>query len=199
MKALQVFLYHDQYFKQRYEICCHIVQVAFRELTIFRICARVRYRPQQALYDFLQKLCGELVGLKESQPNELQSLSAKSRTLEEGLKLFDEVINFSYCSHDDALPMIVPTSRHPSCSFCGGEIFRTAFCCASSCVRDDATDDMVDSKIILCNLCFVDGRGCRCGSMTPHRLQSLRGLVGLRTRIADLLGGLLDEDGSGWL
>jgi hypothetical protein len=95
--------------------------------------------------------------------------------------------------------MIVLGSPHPSCSFCGGELFRTAFRCTGSCVRNDAIDDVVDSKIILCNLCFVDGRGCRCGSMTPYRLQPLEGLVNLRTRIADMLDSLLDEDGSGWL
>ena len=137
--------------------------------------------------------------LKGSRPNELESLSEKSRVLERGLKLFDEVINFDLCSRDNELPMIVLVSPHPSCSFCGGELFRTAFHCTGTCVQDNAANDTPDSKIVLCSLCFVDGRGCRCGSMTPYRLQSLEGLVDLRTQIADLLGSLLDEDGSEWL
>lgn len=160
---------------------------------------RTRYRPQRVLYTFLQGLSEEVVNLKEAQPNDLESLSEKSRTLEQGLRLFDEVINFSYCSCDDELPTIEPLSPHTSCSFCGGELFRTAFCCAGSCVRDDAAGDMVDFKIVLCDLCFVDGRACRCGTMIPYRLQSLEGLINLRTKIADVLDGLIDNRGSGWL
>jgi hypothetical protein len=124
-------------------------------------------------------------------------LSAKSGTLERGLRLLDEVIRSSYCSQDESLPLIELTLPPPPCSFCGGELFRTVFCCTDSCIRDGATSGSVDSKILICNLCFADGRACRCGSMTPNRLQPLAGLIELRTNIVTLLG-LTDENRPSW-
>jgi hypothetical protein len=135
--------------------------------------------------------------LKEYQPNDRGPLLAESSTLEQGLRLLDEVICFSHCLNDSEIPTSEPLSPYPSCSFCGGELFRTAFLCAGSCVRDGAADDTAGSKVVFCNLCVVDGRTCRCGSMTPYRFQSLEELVNLRAKIADLLDGLVDEAGPG--
>ena len=137
------------------------------------------------------------MGLKGSQPNNLDLLLEKSSTLQQGLRLLDEVISFTHCLRDNEILASGSLSLYTPCSFCGGEIFRTAFLCAGSCVRDGAAIDTAGSKIVLCNLCVVNGHVCRCGSMTPCRLQPLDGLVNLRTKIADLLDGLVDEVGPG--
>ena len=185
MQALEAFIYHDMIFKQRYED----YGLIFSELIPCRICTRIRYHPHQILCDTVSKLHGELANLKQLRPNDLVSLSAKSGSLEKGLRLLDEVINLSYCPQDDTLPMIELTPT-PPCSFCGGELFRTVFCCTASCAPGTATDGSVNSKILLCNLCFVDGRTCRCGSMEPCRLQPLAELFELRDNVATLLGSI---------
>lgn len=149
------------------------------------ICTQIRHRPHQILCDTVFRLYEELFNLKHSQPNNLALFSAKSGSLETGLGLLDEVINFSYCSQDDILPLIELTPP-PPCSFCGGELFRVVFCCTGSCVCDSAGS--VDSKVLICILCFADGRACRCGSMAPYRLRPLAGLLRLREDIATLLG-----------
>lgn len=193
LQALEAFIYHDMIFKQRYDGC----EPALYKLTLSSICARIRHHPHRILCDTVRQLHEELANLKQSQPSDLTLFSEKSRILERGFRLLDEVINSSYCSQDELLPLIGLTLQ-PPCSFCGGELFRTVFRCADSCTCDDTTGGSVDSKILICNLCFVDGRACRCGSMKPYRLQPLEGLIELRTNIADLLG-LTDEGEPSWL
>lgn len=194
LQALEMFVYHDMFFKQRYDNC----KSALYKLTLFSICARIRYHPLQILCNTVLKLHEELAHLKRSQPNDpVVSLSAKSETLKRGFRLLDAVISSSYYSQDESLPLI-KLSPPPPCSFCGGELFRTAFRCTDSCARDDATSESMGSKILICNLCFVDGRACRCGSMTPYRLQPLDGLIELRTNIAELLGSI-DGAETSWL
>lgn len=189
-QALETFIYHDMIFKQRYDDR----EPVPNRLTLSSICVQIRHHPNQILCDTVLKLHEELVNLKRSQPNDFALLSAKSGILERGFRLLDEVVNSSHCSQDESLPLIELTTQ-PSCSFCGGELFRTVFCCTDSCTRDGATSGSVDSKILICNLCFIDGRACRCGSMKPYRLQPLERLVELRTSIADLLS-IEDEGGS---
>ncbi|KAF9647382.1 hypothetical protein BDM02DRAFT_3129802 [Thelephora ganbajun] len=162
-----------------------------------RICAKIRYHPHQILCSIVLKLYEELVNLKRSQPNNLSLLLAKSGILKWGFSLLDEVINSSYCSQDKLLPVVEPTLPPPPCSFCGGELFQTVFCCTDSCVRDGVTSSSVDCKILICNYCFIDGRACRCGSMAPYRIQPLDGLIELRMNIANLLGAS-DENDSAW-
>lgn len=155
-------------------------------LTPFSICVKTRYHPHQIIYTAVLKLYEELIDLKQSQTND-PSLSAKSATLERGFKLLDEVIDYSHCTQDESLPVIELTLSPPPCSFCGGEIFRTVFCCAGSCIRDGATDGSAECKILICSHCFIDGRACHCGSMDPYRLQPLDKLIELRKNIANLL------------
>jgi len=186
-----MFIYHDRIFKQRYDD----YRLSFYALISFSICTKTRYHPHQILCSTVVKLHEELLNLKRSQTNDPSSLSAKSGTLERVLRLLDEVINSSYCPQDELLPVIELTLPPPPCSFCGGEIFRTVFCCTDSCIRDGATGGSADCKVLICNHCFIDGRACRCGSMTPYRTQPLDRLIELRENVANLLG-LSDENSS---
>lgn len=171
---------------------------AHSKLTLFSTCVKIRYHPQQVLCDTISRLHDELAGLKQSQPNDLVLLSAKSGTLKKGLMLLDEVINYTHCPQDDLFPLMELASTSPSCSFCGGELFRATFRCSDSCTRDsyDGPSGLEDSKILICNLCFVDGRACRCGSMEPYRLQPLDGLIKLRGSVVKLLGSANEDESS---
>jgi len=193
LQGLEMFIYHDRILKQRYDDCNR----TFSSLTSSSICAKIRYHPHRILCNTVLELHEELFHLKQSQPNDLLLLSAKSEVLRRVFALLDEVVKSSYCLQDELLPIIkLPTSPSP-CSFCGGEIFRTVFRCTNSCVRDDATNDSVDDKILICNLCFIDGCACRCGSMAPHRLQPLAELLDLRANVVNLLS-LSDEHNPAW-
>ena len=191
LQGLETYIYHDMIFRQRYDDC----EPVFYTLIPFSVCAKVRHHPRQVLCSTVLKLYEELSDLKQSQQNNLLLLSTKSGILERGLRLLDEVINSSYCSRDELLPVIDLASPPPPCSFCAGELFRTVFCCTGSCICDGEASDLVDCKILICDYCFIDGRACRCGSMTPYRIQPLDGLIALRANVASVLD-LSDENRS---
>lgn len=193
LQGLEMFIYHDRIFKQRYDDRGPISHF----LTPLSVCAKIRYRPHRILCDIVLGLYEELFDLKRSQPNDQSSLLAKSGILERTFDLLDEVVKSSYCSQDELLPITELPSPPPPCSFCGGELFRTVFRCTDSCVRDDASGGSVDCKILICDHCFIDGRTCRCGSMAPYRLQPLEELLNIRTNVVNLLG-LSDERGPAW-
>jgi hypothetical protein len=163
------------------------VDPSIYELTLFSICAKIRHHPHQLLCSTVLELHEELVNLKQSQPNDLELLSAKSGVLERGFRLLDTVINSTDCSQDNLLPMMELALPPPPCSFCRGELFRAIFCCTNSCFCDDAAAGSEGSKILICDLCFIDGRACQCGSMEPYQLQSLVGLIELRTSVMNIL------------
>lgn len=192
-RGLELFVHHDRIFKQRYGDFI----IIFRNLNLVSICAKIRYHPHQLLCSTVRKLHEELSNIKQTQPNDLELLSMKSATLEQGFRILDEVISSTYCLQDDQLPTIELSSLPPPCSFCGGELFRAVFLCTNSCVRDGETDGPQDSKILVCDLCFIDGRACQCGSMEPYRLQPLDRLIELRNSIVNVLG-LTDDTGSRW-
>ena len=162
-------------------------------LILFSICSRIRYQPHQILCNTVLNLYEEMRIIQQSQPDD-PSLSAKVVILKRGLSLLDEAIGSSYCSQDESLPFIKLAPPIPYCSFCGGELFRTVFGCTELCVRDGAPDDSVNCKILICSQCFIDGRSCRCRSMTPYRIQPLEELIKLRTNAANLLG--VSDEGS---
>ena len=150
------------------------------------ICTQIRYHPHQVLCDTILGLYRELNDLQSSGPDDPLRL-VRSATLKQVLGLFDEVINSNYSLQDESIPIIDLALPAPPCSFCGGELFGAVFYCNNSCLRDDAPRDSADRNILICSLCFIDGRACRCGSMTPYRIQPLDGLIELRKNIFDLL------------
>ncbi|KAF9786226.1 hypothetical protein BJ322DRAFT_1020308 [Thelephora terrestris] len=85
-QALELFIYHDRFFKQR-------------------TCSQVPYHPQKIIVFKILDLCNKLGELKGSQPDD-PSLLAISETLKNRFILFDEVINSSHCSQDELLPTL---------------------------------------------------------------------------------------------
>lgn len=97
------------------------------------------------------------------------------------LAMVDEILGVESYPEDDQLPFL---EEQPTvdltCASCGGEIFRTAFCCSGTCLRDEKTEVSVRSQIIVCPLCFVDGRICSCQDMRPVRVRATSMLVETR-------------------
>jgi len=112
------------------------------------------------------------------------------------LAMVDEILGIELYPEDDQLPFL---EEQPTvdltCASCGGEIFRTAFCCSGTCLRDGKTEVSVRSQIIICPLCFVDGRICSCQAMRPVRVRATSTLMETRDTvnkfIRDTAGKLL--------
>lgn len=127
-----------------------------------------------------------------SEPPDFSLISGEAQKLERWLRLFDEIVGPTYCEDDDKLPLINLGASPPFCAFCGGELFRSVFCCRGSCVQDDQPGHG-RVGIVLCTFCFIDGRKCRCGDMEPSRIQALSDLLNLRNDISEILLGLSES------
>lgn len=108
--------------------------------------------------------------------------------LQRWLRLFDEVVGPTHCEDDDKLPL-AELGSSTFCAFCGGELFRSIFCCTGSCIRD-SQPSRESATIIVCAYCFIDGRVCSCGSMAPSRTRALSDLLTFRSDVTKVLCGL---------
>lgn len=97
------------------------------------------------------------------------------------LGIVDEILGVESYPEDDQLPFLEDQPMADlTCASCGGEIFRTAFCCVGTCLRDGKTEVTARSQIIICPLCFVDGRVCSCNNMQPVRIRAMSTLMETR-------------------
>ncbi|KAF9789454.1 hypothetical protein BJ322DRAFT_1000873, partial [Thelephora terrestris] len=173
MKGLESFVYHDQIIRQRYGL-----------------------PSVPAAFTFLHLTCSGYVSVHRTtskRPSAIPFPDA-SPLLQQWLRLFDEVVRPTYCEDDDNLPL-VDLGPSSFCAFCGGELFRSVFCCTGSCIRDDQPNH--ESAIIVCTSCYIDGRVCRCGNMAPSRTGALSDLLDFRNNVIEVLRDLpenVEED-----
>ena len=80
-----------------------------------------------------------------------------------------------------------------ACASCGGEIFQTAFGCKGTCLRDDIAGASNGNKVVICPLCFVDGRTCSCGGMQPLRVREMGPLIKARDMVHDFIRGVAEK------
>ena len=87
------------------------------------------------------------------------------------IQLFDDVLQEEYSQGHDSLPLIPQTSQPQTCDFCGANMFLSAFQCTGKCKVDKVSHPR-NATPVVCPACFVEGRTCFCGNMSPSRLQS---------------------------
>ncbi len=82
------------------------------------------------------------------------------------------------------------TSCNFACDFCGSDIFQSFFECQECTTETDEVEDGtpgVGDGLILCSSCYVEGRTCACGSMTPAQCRPFNLLLDTRNKTAGLL------------
>ncbi|KAK2466776.1 hypothetical protein APHAL10511_001034 [Amanita phalloides] len=79
------------------------------------------------------------------------------------------------------------TEDRITCDFCGADIFQSFFECGS-CVENPG-QVTVGYGCVVCPRCYIEGRTCRCGSMTPVQCRSFEELLQVRTEAFELLTG----------
>jgi hypothetical protein len=124
------------------------------------------------------------------------------------LELFDDVLVEEYSEQNSTMPCLtVPTSAaigssssskecpgqgHITCDFCSADIFQSFFEC-HHCIEPVPGTATLPSTVecgdglVLCPSCYVEGRTCRCGSMTPAQCRPFSDLLRDRHRIITLL------------
>ena len=106
--------------------------------------------------------------LKDAREDVTRSSIVEMRTL---LGMVDEILGVESYPEGDQLPSLdMQPSIDLTCASCGGEIFLTVFRCEGPCLRDGETEISAKSQVLICPLCFVDGRTCSCQDMRPARV-----------------------------
>jgi hypothetical protein len=93
--------------------------------------------------------------------------------------------NTLLASTDDQNAAAANKNWHCTCDFCGADIFQSLFEC-KTCALDE-TNSGPASGFLLCPMCYVEGRSCKCGSMEPIQVMSFDFLLKGRNRAASAL------------
>jgi hypothetical protein len=110
------------------------------------------------------------------------------------LAIVNEILGAESYPEDNPL---VSFEEHSSddltCASCGGEIFQTAFSCEGTCLVDGETEASDGNKVIICPLCFVDGRTCSCRAMQPLCVREVGSIIETRDTAQDFIRGIADK------
>ncbi|TFK55099.1 hypothetical protein OE88DRAFT_1805491 [Heliocybe sulcata] len=123
------------------------------------------------------------------------------QTLQELLKLFDDILGEEYHPQHAALSRVSPPdpdyqhSWHYTCDFCGCDIFQSFFECKHCGITDSQQEKGTGDGIILCTSCYVEGRTCKCTRMDPAQRFSFDALVEQRNRASRVLEELAPGEG----
>ena len=97
------------------------------------------------------------------------------------LKLADHVLAEEYASPGQLDDLAEHALTGPlSCDFCGADIFQSFFICGSSCTPP-ASEGGEGDNIMVCPMCYVEGRSCPCDRMQPAQVP-IRPLTDLITQ-----------------
>jgi hypothetical protein len=102
------------------------------------------------------------------------------------LDLLDDVLGEEYFSKYQAMPHVSlsDTSHRDNitCDFCAADIFQSFFECMS-CASQSPTvhEEMkIGDGIVVCPLCYIEGRSCKCGTMKPTQCRPFDDLLTTR-------------------
>lgn len=99
------------------------------------------------------------------------------------LEVTDEILRAEAYTNDEELPTFDNPATTLSCAFCGGEVFQKLFRCRNECSLE-GEDSTPPNAISICPSCYIDGRTCLCGEMSPFRLLPMAPMVTARNRVA---------------
>jgi hypothetical protein len=100
------------------------------------------------------------------------------------LEVVDEILRVEAYTNEEDIPNFGNAAIAPSCAFCGGEVFQKIFSCKNRCLKDKTVGSTPMDVVSICPSCYVDGRTCFCGEMTPFRLRPISPMVTSRDKIA---------------
>ena len=161
-----------------------------------RVCRPEIYRVKSILYHSLRYYSNEL---EEALHNPMEVGKKKVKeiaVLEMLVPLFEHVLREEFgesehvefdadCGRHSSVnrsdaPSPIPSGSASSrdqytCDYCGADIFQSYFRCETCCTMP-AIDGRIDDALVICAACYVEGRSCKCGNMTPtqrHRTEAL--------------------------
>ncbi|KIJ16915.1 hypothetical protein PAXINDRAFT_74465 [Paxillus involutus ATCC 200175] len=161
----------------------------WNELPIYhRVCRQEIYKVKSNIFHAAQHFIGVLETLPENSAQQDTTVCAEK--LKQLVVLFDDILASDYSTTRDSMPHVSQSgSLHNDdlhCDFCGADIFQSFFEC-DSCVRTPSSQTSSDilavgDGLVLCPLCYVEGRTCRCGEAQPVQCRPFSDLLQIRDR-----------------
>ncbi|KAI0798028.1 hypothetical protein C8Q75DRAFT_740370 [Abortiporus biennis] len=163
------------------------------ELPIYqRVCRAEQYRVRKIVHrSIIQTYKSMHKLIDEGRTHEVKSY--KRDGFKKLLRLFDIILYEAYVQDYGTLPCIATANPdidpflayNLSCDFCGADIFQSFFECPSCGTPSDHDDDSDSSGgigcgLLICPMCYVEGRTCFCGDMHAAQVGKLDEL--LKTR-----------------
>ncbi|KAG2157278.1 hypothetical protein DEU56DRAFT_905932 [Suillus clintonianus] len=169
----------------------------YHELPVYhRVCRSETYKVKLNIYRALQYQTQMLRELQEQQTNSPHpdrssptlnlNLERVADDLHHLLELLDDVLGEEYSPKHQHMPHVSQSDTcHQTditCDFCGADIFQSFFECTSCALHLPSVNDemKIGDGIVVCSLCYVEGRGCNCGSMNPTQCQPFGDLLRIR-------------------
>ncbi|KAF8136605.1 hypothetical protein EV363DRAFT_1158357 [Boletus edulis] len=159
----------------------------WHELPIYhRVCRQEIYKVKSNIFHALQhftRLTEDLHPETESSPTSLENLKQL-------VSLFDDILAADVSISRDSMPHVSQSDTchtdNLHCDFCGADIFQSFFEC-DSCLPASSSGASagvlpLGDGLVLCPLCYVEGRTCQCGIMQPVQCRPFSDLLGTRDR-----------------
>ena len=151
-----------------------------------RVCRQEIYKVKSNIFHALQHFTRLTEDLSEPSGGN----SCPTENLKQLVSLFDDILAAEFSISRDSMPHVsqpdVPHTDNLHCDFCGADIFQSFFecdsCLPASCSRGSAEILPFGDGLVLCPLCYVEGRICRCGEMQPVQCRPFSNLVKIRDR-----------------
>ncbi|KAG2158298.1 uncharacterized protein EDB93DRAFT_658927 [Suillus bovinus] len=102
------------------------------------------------------------------------------------LELLDDVFGEEYSPKHQDMPHVSRSDTYHqsdiSCDFCGADIFQSFFECIPCALHLPGLHNemKIGDGIVVCPLCYVEGRGCNCGTMNPTQCRPFGDLLRAR-------------------
>ncbi|KAG1891191.1 hypothetical protein F4604DRAFT_398256 [Suillus subluteus] len=169
----------------------------YHELPVYhRVCRPETYKVKLNIYRALHRQTQILRELQEQQtssphfdrssPTVNSDLERVADDLHHLLELLDDVLGEEYSPKHQDMPHVSQSdTSHQSnicCDFCGADIFQSFFECLPCALHSPGTSDemKIGDGIVVCPLCYVEGRGCKCGTMNPIQCRPFGDLLRVR-------------------
>ncbi|KAF9227649.1 hypothetical protein BS17DRAFT_774094 [Gyrodon lividus] len=160
----------------------------WHELPIYhRVCRQEIYKVKSIIFHAVQHFTSVLENPPANSTE--RDTIASAEQLKQLVVLFDDVLASDYSTTRDSMPHVSQSgSIHKDdlhCDFCGADVFQSFFEC-DSCTPMPSSEASgilaVGDGLVLCPLCYVEGRTCRCGETQPVQCRPFSDLLETRDR-----------------
>lgn len=153
------------------------------------------YRIKDIIYFSLQFYTRQLQSLQHVQPPQPQREDITISMLCRLLPLYEHILREEYTDVRTSITTLMDTRtaelsrgfdhNHITCDFCGADVFQAFFECTKR--SNSSQTGAVSEAVIVCPMCYVEGRTCICGIMRAAQKRPYASLLSARNEAVAVL------------